>query len=309
MRTEASEPSISIVITVYNKRKYLAECLASVLKQSLEPHQIIVVDDGSTDGSSEFLAQINDARLEIVSQDNRGVCSARNVGLDLATGDWILFLDGDDWIGEEYLASMMELAMDIDVVAAPWVSVYPGGNHFVQQPTDPKEDPGAVAASSPWAVHAAIVSVPFLRREGIRWDESFDRQSSEDNRFWFQVCQKARISLQTKAAAYYRIKVEGSRTGKQPTASWVEGFLRSLVLNLSEETISADGFVAAVGAIEDVYSQVPQSSRAALSEHYYSFLDRYFQIERKRRPTMVLRRVVGMAIFCKMKQLSRVFRQ
>lgn len=87
---------VSIVIPIYNAQKYLEECLASVLKQSYSNLEIICVNDGSTDKSDEILGAVRDNRVIYVRQDNKGVSSARNHGLQMAKGEWILFLDADD---------------------------------------------------------------------------------------------------------------------------------------------------------------------------------------------------------------------
>lgn len=93
-------PLISIIIPVYNVAQYLAQCLDSVVNQTYSNLQIICVDDGSSDSSPEILAEYahNDDRFIIISKENGGLSSARNRGLEIATGDYIMFLDSDDWL-------------------------------------------------------------------------------------------------------------------------------------------------------------------------------------------------------------------
>lgn len=93
----------SVVIPTFNRREWLAHALASVISQTVRAHEIIIVDDGSTDGTSEildeFVRQHPDMRILVVRQDNRGPSSARNAGMKLASGDFIAFLDDDDiWL-------------------------------------------------------------------------------------------------------------------------------------------------------------------------------------------------------------------
>jgi glycosyltransferase involved in cell wall biosynthesis len=90
-----SSPSFSVVIPCYNAAKFLPATLASVAAQTWPPHEVIVVDDGSTDDSARVAAAFDPA-LRVVSQPNRGESVARNRGMDLATGDWVAFLDADD---------------------------------------------------------------------------------------------------------------------------------------------------------------------------------------------------------------------
>ena len=90
----------SIIIPVYNVAKYLPACLDSVLGQSFRDWEVICVDDGATDGSSivlqDFVAR--DRRIKVVNQPNAGTATARNTGLRMAQGDYIFFLDSDDWL-------------------------------------------------------------------------------------------------------------------------------------------------------------------------------------------------------------------
>ncbi|HDP7087980.1 TPA: glycosyltransferase family 2 protein [Escherichia coli] len=86
----------SIVIPLYNKEKYIANAINSVLNQTCQDFEIIVVDDGSTDKSVEVVESINDERIRLVKQKNSGVSCARNVGIINSVGDYLLFLDGDD---------------------------------------------------------------------------------------------------------------------------------------------------------------------------------------------------------------------
>lgn len=90
---------ISVVIPCYNVEKYAARCLESVLKQTYAHLQVIVVDDGSTDGTAEILHTFaSDKRVQIITQKNAGVTAARNAGIDLAKGEFITFVDSDDWL-------------------------------------------------------------------------------------------------------------------------------------------------------------------------------------------------------------------
>jgi len=86
----------SVVVPLYNKRKYIRRCVDSVLEQTFSDFELIVVDDGSNDGSSQEIEMIIDNRLQIINKENGGVGSARNKGILASTSDWIAFLDADD---------------------------------------------------------------------------------------------------------------------------------------------------------------------------------------------------------------------
>lgn len=89
---------ISVVIPCYNVAEWVKKCLNSVLTQTYTNLEVIAVDDGSTDNTAEILKSYTDYRLRIVTQRNKGVSAARNNGIDYATGDYIAFVDSDDWL-------------------------------------------------------------------------------------------------------------------------------------------------------------------------------------------------------------------
>lgn len=93
-------PKASVIVPVYNVERYLARCLSSVISQTERDIEIICVNDGATDGSAAILADFaaRDGRIRAVAQENRGLSAARNAGLDIASGEWIMFVDSDDWI-------------------------------------------------------------------------------------------------------------------------------------------------------------------------------------------------------------------
>lgn len=99
------KPLVSIIMPVYNTEKYLDECIASVVKQTFKDLEIICVDDGSTDNSLEILKKyaIADKRIKIIEQNNCGAGKARNIGMSIANGEYLLFLDADDFFELDYI--------------------------------------------------------------------------------------------------------------------------------------------------------------------------------------------------------------
>ena len=112
-------PTISIIIPIYNMEQFLGRCLDSVVNQTYDSLEIILVNDGSTDSSGDIChtyAQ-NDNRIKVIHQVNSGVSSARNTGLDAATGDYISFVDPDDYIElNTYETLIPYLGNDIDIL-------------------------------------------------------------------------------------------------------------------------------------------------------------------------------------------------
>lgn len=102
-------PKISIIIPVYNSENTLRRCLNSVLAQTFTDYECLLIDDGSTDDSGRICDEYaeKDRRFCAFHKENGGVSSARNVGLDNAKGEWIAFVDSDDWVGERLLGNLI----------------------------------------------------------------------------------------------------------------------------------------------------------------------------------------------------------
>ena len=100
-------PLISVIIPLYNKEAIIEQSVKSVLLQSFKDFELIIVDDGSTDGSYEIVENIHDSRIRLIHQENGGPSKARNTGVYYAKGDWILFLDADDELAEGALEHLM----------------------------------------------------------------------------------------------------------------------------------------------------------------------------------------------------------
>ncbi len=107
---------ISIIIPVYNVEKYLRRCLDSILAQSYEDIEIILIDDGSTDTSPQICDEYKklDERVVVVHKCNGGVVSARNKGLEIAKGDYIGFIDSDDYVAEDMFQYLMQIQQETD---------------------------------------------------------------------------------------------------------------------------------------------------------------------------------------------------
>lgn len=115
------QPFISIIVPVYNVGEYLEACINSILQQTYEYFELLLVDDGSTDGSGDICDMYGekDSRIRVFHKDNGGVSSARNVGLDHAIGEWVYFVDSDDEVLIGGVKSMVDcIGDDVDIVLA-----------------------------------------------------------------------------------------------------------------------------------------------------------------------------------------------
>lgn len=107
----------SIIIPLYNAEKYIAQCLESIARQTYTDFEVIIIDDGSTDGSACICQKMTerDSRFTYYYKENRGVSSARNAGIGLATGEWISFVDADDYLAPDYLQTFMDISPKADI--------------------------------------------------------------------------------------------------------------------------------------------------------------------------------------------------
>ena len=123
------DPAISIIVPVYNVEDYIDDCLKSILEQSFQSFEIIVIDDGSTDQTlkkAELYKSKHD-RINIISQSNKGVSVARNKGITAAKAPILSFVDGDDVLAPHYLQEFMSSIKDADMVATSAANVHPNG--------------------------------------------------------------------------------------------------------------------------------------------------------------------------------------
>lgn len=111
---------ISVVIPIYNVEDYLCECLDSVLAQTYKNLEILLVDDGSTDGSATIAKQYEtkETRIRLIHQENRGLSGARNTGINLATGDYLIFVDSDDSISSTHIEILYQALKKTDADVA-----------------------------------------------------------------------------------------------------------------------------------------------------------------------------------------------
>jgi len=131
---QVNTPFVSVIIPIYNVGKYLRQCISSVCEQTYTNIEIILVDDGSTDNSRDicmYYCNI-DQRIQLVVKENGGLVSARKVGLSIAKGKYITFVDGDDWIEKDYfetIFSQIDFKQDADIIAYGCIEDYE--NHSI----------------------------------------------------------------------------------------------------------------------------------------------------------------------------------
>lgn len=128
-----NKPELSVIVPIYNSEEYLAECIDSIIGQKFCNMEIILIDDGSTDGSGELCDRYarNDCRVRVIHMENGGLPNARKVGAREAGADWLTYVDSDDWIGTDMYENLMgrirQCDIEVDMVTSGLIFEKPGG--------------------------------------------------------------------------------------------------------------------------------------------------------------------------------------
>ena len=136
---------VSIIVPIYNIEGYIRECIDSILAQTYPDFELILVDDGSPDNCGRICDEYaeKDVRIKVIHKENGGLTSARNAGLSVAKGDWIMHVDGDDWIEPDMIESLIEAAKatEADLVFGDYMKYGPyAGNHKLPTWSNDKKD-------------------------------------------------------------------------------------------------------------------------------------------------------------------------
>ena len=126
---------LSVIVPVYNTGKYLHKCLTSIMEQTWPVSEIVVIDDGSTDGSGEIAMELaaEDSRIQVIRQENQGNAAARNAGIEYSTGEYITFVDSDDYLDKRMYQRLFEIMQEdhSDISIGGVTVVYPDGKTYL----------------------------------------------------------------------------------------------------------------------------------------------------------------------------------
>lgn len=246
-------PTWSVVIPMFNAASFIEKTLISVFHQSVSPKEIIVIDDASTDGSARLAARIDGGQVHIVSHDvNAGVSVARNTGMQIATGDYVAFLDADDIWDSDHLQELNALAIQFPecrLLSTSFLEV-----HDNNLPTL------ATSASAPlrdrrlrriryFAEAARQIGTVYSSTAAVRKDVILNiggfepgLRMGEDLQFWARVALVSQAARSTRVTVYYRRHAESamgagfsasrpiipvSRAGISPSCRVVEAALQT----------------------------------------------------------------------------------
>lgn len=230
---------VTIITALHNKGSYISETISSVLDQSFNDWEMIVVENGSADDGPQLVGAITDPRVRLEVSPRNGPGAARNHGLSLARGDWILFLDADDLLEFGHLENLLSCASrnpEATLIVSSWIE-FSGSDRAgrLMRPVGwmkgRQEVLDFAVSCAPWALHSAMISSKILQ-SGIIWREECDRYPSEDSAFWFPVVQAASLAWCDSSSALYRKETSNSRNAHPDIGRWIDGLLRVIELNV-----------------------------------------------------------------------------
>jgi glycosyltransferase involved in cell wall biosynthesis len=215
---------VSVVIPAYNSMHYLPATLDTVLKQSFEDYEVIIVDDGSTDHIGEWAAGVNDSRVKLITQVNQGPSIARNTGIAQAQGDYVAFLDADDLWESTKLEKQVEILdrqPEIGLVYTWIIQTDKEGNSTGR--LFKFYDEGQVWERMLLRNFIACGSTPMIRRVCFEEVGNFDPDlfGPEDNDMWLRIAAKYKFAVVKEPLVYYRqLNSSVSRNLEKMERSW-----------------------------------------------------------------------------------------
>jgi glycosyltransferase involved in cell wall biosynthesis len=262
-------PAVSVCIPCHNAASYIGQAIDSILDQTWQAIEIIVVDDGSTDGSSTILDTYAPSRLRVIHQENRGQCAAANRAFAEAQGDLIKFFDADDLLAPESIGHQVRRLNDRKdaIASAQW------GRFYNDDPSTFKLNRQSVWCDLPsldWLTEAwfdarpmmqcglCLIPRPILERSG-GWDESLSLIN--DFEFFARVlCNTNEVLFTPEATLYYRSGLQGSLSG-QKSRKAVESAFHSLLkgtAHLLERRSNPQARLSCANVLQDfIYTYYP----------------------------------------------------
>ena len=240
-------PLVSVVIPLFNKERYIRRCIESVLRQTIQDCEIVVVDDGSTDGSGAAAAATGDPRIRLIRQENRGVSAARNRGIAESDGELVAFLDADDEWLPEFLQVIVELYREYPqsgILATGFRRCM--GHEFDTETTLTSPETGysrlipdylALAREGNFITSssAAVPKAVFAEVGGFIEGQPF----GEDRDLWVRIGLRYPVAYDVRVLAMYHSEADGRACNRRPVSPYPPA-VNSLRRALTDGSLAGD---------------------------------------------------------------------
>ena len=229
-----NNPKVSVIVPVYNVYEYLSRCIESIINQTYNNLEIILIDDGSNDGSEKIcdIYKNHDTRVIVIHKKNGGQSEARNVGLDISSGDFIVFVDSDDFIDTNYVSFLLNIAIEnnVEIVQCSYIRV----NNFEKNVSQAE-----FSFSDINVINSANIFFSYYKNiiTSIVWDKIFSKhlfdsirfpegQTMEDAYILFDILDKVdtNVVISRKQLYYYCIRKNSTMTGKLPVNHFISTY-------------------------------------------------------------------------------------
>ncbi|MBQ3033806.1 MAG: glycosyltransferase family 2 protein [Deferribacterales bacterium] len=233
---------ISVIIPVHNSRDYLAQCVESLLNQTFTDFEILLMENFSTDGTYEIAQSLaeKDSRIRLFKLDKKGICNARNEGIEKALGKYIVFMDNDDLVTEDHLQALYDCVSDgsCQMGIAPFAGLYSQGKvkkkiyHF---PQGVYTDGSKACLMGERVVWSRIYSRQIINDNHVRFDDRVE--AVEDWPFYFRMLLLSQgVKVTDKSCYYYRQGRQGQASAGSSLKSLKKNFLavsliKDMILN------------------------------------------------------------------------------
>ncbi|MGL5015770.1 MAG: glycosyltransferase family 2 protein [Bacteroidales bacterium] len=224
-------PKISVIVPVYKVEKYLPKCIDSILAQTFTDFELLLIDDGSPDNSGAICDEYakKDSRIRVFHKENGGVSSARNLGLDEAKGEWVWFVDGDDWVAEGAIGTIIDtiennnvdvLQISIQGVTNEISPIYLDFNKELIEPTNVSEFVNKLSFNG--SVCASIYSRNIIKENYLRFIVGL--KLAEDQLFILSYLRFCNTIMKSDLLAYYYRMNQESASRSASNTDLIESF-------------------------------------------------------------------------------------
>lgn len=258
---------ISVIVPVYNTEKYLKKCIESVKNQTYSNWEMIMVNDGSTDASADICSKAaeEDRRIKVFSQENRGPGVSRNFGISKASGDYIVFLDSDDYIESDYFELLVPSARKNDVVFIDVNQVSCDGEILKKEKTSTYKNEGKdriiraqMTGKLPWGGVRKAVRTDIIKTNNILYDNF---SVGEEALYSFRILSVANsIGFLDKKAVYSYVNRSGSQSKTEDTDPWGKVFAvlkdyiqKNNMYELYSSTLNSFNVTATIVSLNQIY--------------------------------------------------------